>query len=223
MKRDTFLSNIQQSLQKTHLPNAYPQRSVAPELPSFEPEQVVAQFTQEATALQSKVHLAESEEAAFKYILDIFAQHQATDFIAWASEYIPLPKLTAGLREQGFAHRPSEIPRNEAERRDSPASLSAVAIGLTGALAGLADTGSLVLQSGPGRGRLASLLPPVHIAALSSDELFPTMAHFLRANPDAARDASNLVFISGPSRTADIEQILTLGVHGPKELHIILV
>jgi L-lactate dehydrogenase complex protein LldG len=98
-----------------------------------------------------------------------------------------------------------------------------VQIGITGALAGLADTGSLVVPGGIGQSRLASLLPMVHIALLKVDDLFPTLAHFVDAYPDAARDTANLNIISGPSRTADIEQTLTLVVHGPKFVHIILV
>ena len=86
-----------------------------------------------------------------------------------------------------------------------------------------ADTGRLVVQCGVGRARLASLLPPVHIAVLKNKPLFPSMAHFIHAHPDAAKETSHLVFITGPRRTADIEQSLTLGVHGPKELHVILV
>jgi L-lactate dehydrogenase complex protein LldG len=80
-----------------------------------------------------------------------------------------------------------------------------------------------VLSTGPGRGRLASLLPPVHICLLNADRLYGTMAHFIQAFPDSVRQTSNLVFITGPSRTADIEQTLTLGVHGPGHLYVLLV
>jgi L-lactate dehydrogenase complex protein LldG len=77
--------------------------------------------------------------------------------------------------------------------------------------------------SGPSRPRLASLLPPVHVALVSKRALYPTMAAFFSAHPNIVREGSNLVFITGPSRTADIEQTLTLGVHGPRQVHVVLV
>ena len=101
--------------------------------------------------------------------------------------------------------------------------LDDVRVGLTGAVAGLADTGSLVLVSGPGRGRIASLLPPLHIAMLRVSQLHPTYAAFLAAHPQIEDAGSNLVLITGPSRTADIEMTLTRGVHGPGEVHVVLI
>ncbi len=222
MTKDKFLNNIKNNLQKTHLPDALSQKPPLQELPKFKPEALIAQFTQEAVALKCKVHQAKSEQDVFEQLANIFAQYQATDFIAWDDKYFPLPGLTDKLKAQRLNRRSATIPHNGRQRQAAMKSLSDVPIGLTGALAGLADTGTLALQSGLGRGRLASLLPPVHIALLNVKQLFPTMAHFLHAQPNAARNASNLVFISGPSRTADIEQVLTLGVHGPKNLHIIL-
>ena len=84
-------------------------------------------------------------------------------------------------------------------------------------------TGALVLLSGPGRARSASLLPPVHIALLPANRLYADMASFWAAHPDATRHSSNLVFVAGPSRSADIEMKLALGVHGPGQLHIVLI
>jgi len=109
------------------------------------------------------------------------------------------------------------IPRISIVRDPDPS----VRVGVTGALAGIADTGSLVLVSGEGRPMTASLLPEIHIAILRSSDLVPSMADVLE-KPEI-RNASSAVIITGPSRTADIEMTLTIGVHGPKELHIILV
>src|SRR5690606_41427188 len=100
--------------------------------------------------------------------------------------------------------------------------------GSTGAEAGIADTGTVVVRGGEGRSRLASLLPPVHVALRDAAVIVPQMrAYFetLEARGDAGanvQSTGNLVFISGPSRTADIEQTLTLGVHGPRELIIVV-
>ena len=91
-------------------------------------------------------------------------------------------------------------------------------------MAALADTGTLMQPSGAGRSQLASLLPPVHIAILFEQDIFSSMGAWLDAGgSQLVRTSSNLVMISGPSRTADIEMTLTLGVHGPGRLIIFCV
>ena len=94
---------------------------------------------------------------------------------------------------------------------------------MTGAFALLADTGSLVLTSGKGRPRLASLLPPVHVALVRRDQLVPSLGALFTSHPRLAAEAANLVVITGPSRTADIEMTLTRGVHGPRSVHVVFV
>jgi L-lactate dehydrogenase complex protein LldG len=101
--------------------------------------------------------------------------------------------------------------------------LTSVHVGLTGADAGLAETGSIVVASGPGKSRLASLLPPVHVAILARDRLTASLAALIRERPYLATSGANFVCITGPSRTADIEHTLTRGVHGPKEVHVVIV
>jgi L-lactate dehydrogenase complex protein LldG len=94
-------------------------------------------------------------------------------------------------------------------------------IGLTGCEAALAETGSLAMVSGPGRPRTASLLPLTHIALIRQADLLQGMGEFfLRYQQSPV--LPYLVFITGPSRTADIELSLTLGVHGPGKLILIL-
>ncbi|HUF37827.1 MAG TPA: LutB/LldF family L-lactate oxidation iron-sulfur protein [Anaerolineales bacterium] len=92
--------------------------------------------------------------------------------------------------------------------------------GLTSAEALLAETGSLVVSSGPGRSRLVSLLPPIHIAVVPLDRLATDLFTWLegRTGPWPA----NTVLVSGPSKTADIEQTLSVGVHGPARLVVVL-
>jgi L-lactate dehydrogenase complex protein LldF len=93
-----------------------------------------------------------------------------------------------------------------------------ITVGVTNAIYGLADTGSVLIVDGAGDPLKASLLPEIHIAVLKSSNILPSL-------PDAmkfVKNTSAAVFITGPSRTADIEMTLTIGVHGPKEIHVFL-
>lgn len=99
--------------------------------------------------------------------------------------------------------------------------LAAAEFGLTGCHGAIAETGSLALISRPGCTRTASLLPPVHVALVQPVDLFFGMSEFFAARADRIAAASNLTFITGPSRTADIELSLTIGVHGPARVVVI--
>lgn len=100
---------------------------------------------------------------------------------------------------------------------------AAVDAGITAADYGLADTGTLVVFASETEGRLLSLLPPVHIAVLAKGRLLTGLDELFLLRPQPLADSSAMVLITGPSRTADIELILVRGVHGPGELHVILV
>jgi len=99
-------------------------------------------------------------------------------------------------------------------------------MGVTSADYALADTGTLVLVSGGEQHRLISLVPPVHICLLDKSRILPNLADLLtRVQGESYADGKAplaMTFITGPSRTADIELTLTMGVHGPRELHVII-
>ena len=97
----------------------------------------------------------------------------------------------------------------------------ALRAGLTGALVGIAETGTLVLPGGAGRPLTASLLPEIHFAVLRQEFIVGTLAEALRL--PAIRKSSAVVLTTGPSRTADIEMTLTIGVHGPREVRVFII
>jgi len=110
-----------------------------------------------------------------------------------------------------------------ASAEEHRAACAAAAFGITSAEYALADTGSLVLFSGAEESRLVSLLPPAHIAVVPLNRLLTDLNELLAMVPLPAERSSAMVIITGPSRTADIEQILVRGVHGPGRITVILV
>lgn len=108
--------------------------------------------------------------------------------------------------------------------RDDLDAVAEVDLGVTGAAWGIALTGSLVVDSTRAGGRTASLVPPTHLAFLRRDRLLDDPGDLLRHLGTRLPDGlpSNLVFITGPSKSADIELQLTIGVHGPRELIVAL-
>lgn len=106
--------------------------------------------------------------------------------------------------------------------RATPAELFDCDAGVTSAQWAIADTGTLVLESEAERNRLASLVPPVHIAVIEAKQIRRTMAEALAAISGSGLSRA-VTFITGPSRTSDIELTLAIGVHGPRELHVIVI
>lgn len=163
-------------------------------------EAPVDRFAAELQALGgSFIRCPESESTS--RIADILHSRNIDQILAWEDSHLP-DGLREKLQNQGIQISGQPDPTLRA--------------GLTGAQAGIADTGTLVLVSGPGRSLSPSLLPEIHIAILYARDILPNLPQSLKM--PAIRSAAATVFITGPSRTADIEMTLTIGVHGPGEL-----
>lgn len=101
-------------------------------------------------------------------------------------------------------------------------------MGVTRAVFGVAETGSILVHLDEVDGRLLSMLPEIHVALLPQDSLVDSLeeglllTRYLILKSHAQGRPSYVSWVTGPSRTADIERVLTIGVHGPRELHIFL-
>jgi L-lactate utilization protein LutC len=104
----------------------------------------------------------------------------------------------------------------------NPSDIFEFDVGITMAQAAIAETGTLVLDSARERNRLVSLVPPVHIAIVDAASIFQTLGEALAFIHQKGNISPAVTFITGPSRTADIELTLAIGVHGPQELHVIV-
>ncbi len=141
------------------------------------------------------------------------------------------PLLRAlGLEERlrgtdiGLAWVPNQERFTEDERAAFRGQVIASYIGLTTADYLIADTASLVLLGGRGRARSVSLVPSIHVAVVPMGRIAPSFRDVLRRlDAQGLALPSNLTFVTGPSKTADIEATLVHGAHGPREMHLFLV
>ncbi len=183
-------------------------------------ETFLARFREELETLAGRVYGPFDAEGVARQVIELV--RGASEVLSWDEAEIGCPGLGDALRQVGIEMVQGEVPNDE-DHQKALERLAVLGVGLSGVVAALADTGSLVVASGAGRSRVASLLPPVHVAVLRLSRLYPTLQDWLAdGGPELARRTSNLVIVTGPSRTSDIEMQLTLGMHGPKELHVVL-
>ncbi|MDD9954830.1 MAG: lactate utilization protein [Anaerolineaceae bacterium] len=182
-------------------------------------EGLLSRFRTELEGLQGEVYVVPDEEAALDQVLTLLAESGARHALTWDWPHIPLPGLAHALGEVGIDTLQATPDNREA--------CEAAEAGISGADAAIAATGSLVVSTAPGMGRLATLLPPQHIVLLRQERLLPSLEAWVaqqRADDLAHLGTrSNLCIITGPSRTADIEKNLVLGVHGPGRLQVVVV
>ncbi|MFQ5941934.1 MAG: LutB/LldF family L-lactate oxidation iron-sulfur protein [Anaerolineales bacterium] len=97
-------------------------------------------------------------------------------------------------------------------------------VGITGSIAAFADTGTVVLSTASRRSLIPSMLPATHLVIVRTKDIYPNLEAWLEAGGrHYVANSSNVVFISGPSRTADIEMSLTIGVHGPGQVVAVVI
>jgi L-lactate dehydrogenase complex protein LldG len=166
----------------------------------------VARFRECALGLASTVDevaaLADAPAAVTRYLK---ANSLPLAAVCWP-EFMALDWRSAGIEIAVRAARDSDL------------------VGITGAFCAIAETGTLMTVSGPRTPATVSLLPETHVAVVSASRIVRGMEEAWRLLRDELREPPRAVnFISGPSRTADIEQTVTLGAHGPYRVHIVLV
>ncbi len=210
VEREAFLARVAESVGSAQIPAFGEPGLLVPDLPEVD---LVERFTEALEAVDGVVHQAPPAEV----LAELVGRYSPRRFLAWAG----LDDLTDLLSERGLEQVPSHV--SVEDRLAQQGGYFDVDLGLTGAEAGFAESGSIVVRSGPGRPRMASLIPLVHVALLPKNRIYRSLSHWAKEEAATMAAASNLVFITGPSRTGDIEQYLNLGVHGPKHVHVVLV
>jgi L-lactate dehydrogenase complex protein LldG len=188
------------------------------------PAALFDRFARELTALKGDVFPVEGDAAACAQVMRLLEQHSATRILAWDFAHIPAAGLEAAIRAAGI-----EIIQPNTHQADRDALLAECAgaqVGITGADAAAATTGTLIVSTAPGRGRIPTILAPAHIAVITLDQIVPRIESWIAAQRQSGLSAftqsANFCFISGPSRTGDIEMELILGVHGPGKVYVIV-
>jgi L-lactate dehydrogenase complex protein LldG len=187
-------------------------------LPAYD---LVALFSSRLLSVDGSVHGPVPLVAVADLVVGIVAGSGADRYLGWDDP--GAPAIHTSLRLAGVTRVEGWVPETSDERLQHLRSYHDIGIGVTGADAGLAESGSVILRSGPGRPRLAAVIPPVHVAVLPVSRIVRSLAQYLQMHPAALAGTSNLTIVTGPSRTGDIEQELNLGVHGPGQIHVILV
>ncbi len=205
--REEILVRLSEKASKVEMPGAWQSQRNFPDL--------AKRFTASLTAVRGEVRRAENLDAALEEVGTILEEVSAETVVA--NNETPLSDVALAERWPECAWHIAG--QSSGDLREFCAGAD---VGLSGVEAALAETGSLVVHSGVGKSRLATLLPPVHIALVPVSCLVPDIFIWTASLNREAPMPSNLNLISGPSKSADIEFTLTLGVHGPKRLVAVL-
>ena len=176
-----------------------------------------ARFIEELEALGGHGKRVENLEGAREYVISLARERGAERLIRWDVEELEEIGVDGPLAEAGVEvtlWRDLEDFREVAARAD---------IGLSTAEWAIADTGSLVLTSGPGKGRTVTLLPPTYVAVVPAEKVLRTVPEAIEKYAGDGGLPANVVFHTGPSRSGDIEMEIFVGMHGPGDVHVILV
>jgi L-lactate utilization protein LutC len=176
-----------------------------------------ARFLEELEALGGYGRRVETLEEAREYVLALARKRGAKLLVRWDVEELEKLDVDGPLREskvEVVIWRDLEDFREVAARAD---------IGLSMAEWAIAETGSLILTGGPGRGRTVTLLPPTYVAVVAESRVLRTVSEAIERYAEQGEIPANVCFHTGPSRSGDIEMSLAIGVHGPGEVHVVLV
>ena len=210
MARDHILHRIRTALGRSAGQAVADPPPVRIRVPEVDMESRIASVRFRVEALAGKTHRAATLAEACAFVEDAVAGKTAVTSNA------PF------LAECGITGLPG-VRSGVTDREELRQLCATVYVGITSADYVLADTGTLVMIASPQDARMVSLLPPTHIAVVPVDRILTGLDELFTVLPRPAEQSSSMVLITGPSRTADIEQILVRGVHGPGQITVVIV
>jgi len=169
-------------------------------------------------AMRTEVHITDAQNWIHK-LAEILKLRELKSLV-----YAPQTALGDAL-ESHWENDGSGLPQllpYEDKIEDFKDRLFAIDAGITSTAGAIADPGALILWPSEKEPRLMSLVPSIHIAILEADKIFSSFLEVMQKEKWSTKMPTNVVLISGPSKTADIEMTLAFGVHGPKELIVLI-
>ena len=170
-------------------------------------------------AMRTEVHVTDAQNWIHK-LEEILRKRELKSLV-----YPPQTVLGDTL-ESHWENDPSGLPQlipYEKEIEDFKDRLFTIDAGITSTAGAIADPGALILWPSEKEPRLISLVPSIHIAVLQADKIYSSFLEVIQKEKWSTKMPTNVVLISGPSKTADIEMTLAFGVHGPRELIVLVV
>lgn len=224
MSRDSFLARVRQAAEagRAHRVELHP----VPENTGYvgADGDICRAFAAEVDAVGGVSHVAADQAEARKVLGNLLRQMEPQSALGWQHPVLTELEVPALLAAQGIRYLDHDHLANVAtdERRRR---ILAADVGITSCDWAIAETGTLVMRHRPGQERVASLLPPIHVAIVKRHQILPDLLDLFQQLHAEGLDQlpSNITLITGPSKTGDIELQLTTGVHGPGKWHVIVV
>jgi L-lactate dehydrogenase complex protein LldG len=220
--RTGFLDNIRHrtragQYKPTNAPDAAWTRTPDRPFTSERIEDPPSHFLEELATLGGHGERVAGMDEARDYVVALARERGAKLLIRWDAVDLERMGVDEALAEAGVEvavwHDLHDF-RDVAGRAD---------VGLSTAAWAIAETGSLVLEGGPGKGRTVTLLPPTYVAVVPVDRVLRTVSEAIETYAQGGGLPANVCFHTGPSRSGDIEMSLAIGVHGPGDVHVLLV
>ena len=177
-----------------------------------------ARFIEELEALGGHARRVATREEARDYVLELAREREAELLVRWDVDELETLGVDGPLGGAGIE---VVVWRELADFREVTGQAD---VGLSTAAWAIAETGTLVLEGGPGMGRSVTLLPPTHVAVVPVERILRTVPEAIAKYAGRAGGLpANVSFHTGPSRSGDIEMALFVGMHGPGDVHVVLV
>jgi len=213
--RDRIFSRLHAAARQTTTPVVQP-----PGLPinTYNQKEKIERLKTLMEAMRTEVHLSDKKNWV-NTVKDILKKREVKSLL-----YAPRTAIGETLA-QHWGNDAGDLPHlipYEIEIEQLKEKVFTVEAGITSAAGAIAESGALILWPTEKEPRLMSIVPPIHIAVLKANSIHNSLSEVMQEENWPAKMPSNVVLVSGPSKTADIEMTLAFGVHGPKELIVLI-